>query len=467
MKHKEIIRDVVYSMSCNTNAMVVSVILVIFLPKFLSLTEYGLWQLFLFYFSYVGFLHFGWEDGIYLRYAGTSYHDLDKSMIYGQSVLIFVMQLLIGITIFEFSEIFLSDIPEGFIFQMLSIVIVLANMNNLFSFIFQMTSRIKEYARISALEPLFFMLAVAAILICGWREAHELIWCKVLSLSLVCIIAIYVLRDIWQASLPSLSDVLSEAGTNIAIGSKLMLANIASMLIIGVVRFGISQGWDVVVFGKISLTLSISNFLLVFINAVSVVLLPALRHVDKHRQQELYDAVRPLLTAFMMILLLLYYPLYVVLQFWLPQYIDVLQYMAILFPVCLTESRMALLINTYLKAMRLEKMMLWINIISVIFSAVFTIFCVIFLHDLLACIFSIVIIFAFKAYWAEWNLCHILHRKFWSDIIIELIMISLFILFAWYIGGLYGFLGYVISLTLYMVMSKSQLFSAYHQFAND
>ena len=43
------------------------------LPRYLSLYDYGTWQLFLFYFSYVGFLHFGWEDGIYLRYAGFNY----------------------------------------------------------------------------------------------------------------------------------------------------------------------------------------------------------------------------------------------------------------------------------------------------------------------------------------------------------------------------------------------------------
>ena len=47
-----------------------------------------------------------------------------------------------------------------------------------------------------------------------------------------------------------------------------MFANIASMLIIGVVRFGIERSWDVETFGKVSLTLSASNLMMLFINAV-------------------------------------------------------------------------------------------------------------------------------------------------------------------------------------------------------
>ena len=57
--------------------------MVIIVPKFLSLEDYGLWQLFLFYYSYIGFFHFGWEDGIYLRYAGNSFETLDSKLLQG------------------------------------------------------------------------------------------------------------------------------------------------------------------------------------------------------------------------------------------------------------------------------------------------------------------------------------------------------------------------------------------------
>lgn len=46
--------------------------------------EYGYCQLHLFYSSYVGFLHFGWNDGIYLRYGGKNYIELDKKLFFFQ-----------------------------------------------------------------------------------------------------------------------------------------------------------------------------------------------------------------------------------------------------------------------------------------------------------------------------------------------------------------------------------------------
>lgn len=66
---------------------------------------------------------------------------------------------------------------------------------------------------------------------------------------------------------------------NISVGIKLMFANIASMLIIGIVRFGIERAWDVATLGKVSLTLSILN-MIIFINAVGIIMFPTLRRTN-------------------------------------------------------------------------------------------------------------------------------------------------------------------------------------------
>jgi len=73
-----------------------------------------------------------------------------------------------------------------------------------------------------------------------------------------------------------------ETYTNISVGIKLMISNIASMLIVGVVRFGIERTWDITTFGKVSLTLSISNLLMLFINALGIIMFPVLRRTDKN-----------------------------------------------------------------------------------------------------------------------------------------------------------------------------------------
>ena len=62
----------------NALNLIISVFMVIALPKILTMEDYGYWQLFLFFFSYIGFFQFGWEDGIYLKFVGCKYEELDK-----------------------------------------------------------------------------------------------------------------------------------------------------------------------------------------------------------------------------------------------------------------------------------------------------------------------------------------------------------------------------------------------------
>ncbi len=78
MKIRKILRDFSYSISSNLISLAVSTLVVLIVPKFIGVTEYGYWQLYIFYTNYVGVLHFGWLDGIYLRYGGYHYRDLDR-----------------------------------------------------------------------------------------------------------------------------------------------------------------------------------------------------------------------------------------------------------------------------------------------------------------------------------------------------------------------------------------------------
>ena len=83
--------------------------MVMFVSKLLLVEDYGKWQLFLFYFSYLGFLHFGWEDGIYLRYAGKSYDELSPRVFSRQFLGIIVLQLIMISLALLFAKFFITD----------------------------------------------------------------------------------------------------------------------------------------------------------------------------------------------------------------------------------------------------------------------------------------------------------------------------------------------------------------------
>ena len=84
-----------------------------------------------------------------------------------------------------------------------------------------------------------------------------LYFAKVFSIVSVSLVGAYWCKSLLKLHFYPLKESLKEASINLSVGSKLMFANIASMLIIGIVRYGISIGWDITTFGKISLTLNV------------------------------------------------------------------------------------------------------------------------------------------------------------------------------------------------------------------
>ena len=132
-----------------------------------------------------------------------------------------------------------------------------------------------------------------------------------------------------------------------------MFANIAGLLINGIVRFAIENHWNVETFGKVSTNDNV-EYADGLISAVSVVIYPMLKQTPEERLAQMYKTIRMMLMIPVLGMLLVYYPAKVLLSGWLPQYAESLKYMALLFLMCVYESKV-LLINTYLKALRKEK----------------------------------------------------------------------------------------------------------------
>lgn len=81
-KAKILIKNFSFTLTSNIIAIAISTLVTLVVPKLIGVEEYGYWQLYLFYSSYIGFLQFGWNDGIYLRYGGFEYNKLDKKTLF-------------------------------------------------------------------------------------------------------------------------------------------------------------------------------------------------------------------------------------------------------------------------------------------------------------------------------------------------------------------------------------------------
>ncbi|MHC1684885.1 MAG: hypothetical protein AB6733_18410 [Clostridiaceae bacterium] len=456
-KAMNFVKNFSYTLSSNLISMLVSFLVVLVVPKLIGVQEYGYWQLYLFYSAYVGFLHFGWNDGIYLRYGGKEYSKLDKRLFFSQFYMLTALQLAIAVIIVIISVISLVEANRLFIFKTIAACLLITNVRYMLLYLLQCTNRIKEYARCTIIDKVLYCCLITILLLAGAREYKLMIFADIIGRFVSLIYAMYCCKEIVFCRFTTFYFSFKEAIENINVGIKLMFSNIASMLINGVVRFGIERSWNVETFGKVSLTLSISNLMMLFINAVGIIMFPILRRTDEKKLPSIYVTMRDFLMVILLGTLIIYYPLKMVLAAWLPKYADNLMYMALIFPMCVFEGKMALLINTFLKTLRKEKIMLKINVISLLLSAIITFINTIILKNLNLTIASIVVVLAFRCVLAEGYLSFILKVSLFKDMILEIMMTLIFILTGWFINSLLIVLLYAIAYIIYLYIKRKDI----------
>lgn len=451
------VKNFSYTLSSNFINMIVSALIVFIVPKLFGVEEYGYWQLYLFYSSYVPLLQFGWTDGVHLRYGGARYNELDKRLFFSQFIILMFVQILLGMIIWICSNIFIFDHNKIFIFKMIAIFLIIINVRYLFLQILQATNKFKIYAQIIIMDRLLFVILITLILVFGVRDYELLILVDIIGKFISLLYSIIKCRDIVFLRLSSFYFSLNEIFLNISAGIKIMIASTASMLIIGVIRLGIERTWDVSTFGKVSLTLSISNFIMVFIYAMGKILFPTLRRIEQEKLPNIYSIIKTFLMVILLGVLILYYPINILLSNWLPQYADSLKYMALVFPMIVFEGKMALLINTYLKTLRREKLLLKINLLSLLFSTLISFITIVLVRNLDLVIMSIVIILAFKCILAEILLSRIINVPVYRDIIFEVTMVSIFICAGWYFSSWLSIILYLLAYSMYILVKRQDI----------
>ena len=449
-----LINKLSHALTANMISTFVSFLTTLIVPKFfgVDITQFGYYQIFVFYVGYIGFFHFGWCDGLYLRDGGKDYSELDSGMYSIQFRLLTVIETIIALLLSIYAVCFIENPDYRFIILMIALNIVLVIPQTMLSFILQATNRIKEYAYITITSRIVFGVLLIIIFLVGYKDYKLIVVGYNISYVFSLIISCLACRKIVVAKAAPVSIGISEAFTNISIGIKLMISNIMSLLIIGVTRWGIQMQWDVVTFAKVSFSLSVTNMFLLLINAIGLVLYPMLRRKDEEKLVEIYKRMSDILLIFLFGVLIFYYPIKVILTFWLPQYIESMEYMAILLPVCVYSAKMSMLVTTYMKVFRFEKLIMIVNFCGLIVASMSAVISTFVLQNLTIAILSIILNQMFICVIAEYVLSRKIKIKIGYNILLELSMTISFIFFSWSIGGWIGMLLYLLCYFAYLVI---------------
>ncbi len=416
-------------------SLAVSVVMILYTPRHVGVENYGYWQLYLMLASFVGFFHLGFNDGIYLRQGGKTYEELDRSSIKTQMSIVFAFEYLIGFGMLLYGILSKSDANKSFVWIGVAIYLMLVLPYSLFSYILQACGRVQWYSYSVIFERAVFLIALVVGIRCGLDRFQYLIALDLGSRFLSFAFLLIVCRKIVFAKFAAFRPAMREVFANIGVGIKLMLSNIASSLIIAVGRIMIERAWGIETFGKISLSISLATYLIVFLTALSIVLFPILRTLDRENARKIYHIARTVFMILIAIAMLAYVPMRWVLEKLLPQYADGLQYLAILFPMCLFEARLQLVSVTYLKVYRKENGMLLLNVISLAISAALCSITVFALKSLNWTVIAILVAIAVRSVLFDWYAERVVGVRYTVNGIAEIVLGIVFSATAWYIGG--------------------------------
>lgn len=452
-----ILRNYAFSLTSNAVAFLISTLIVAVVPKIIGNTEYGYFQLYIFYSAYVGFFHLGWCDGIYLRYGGAYYDKLDKRRMSTQFWLLLAFETAVTAVILLVTWLRAPQQDTRFVLVVTALSIIVVIPKTMLSYVLQATNRIREYSLVTVVEKVVYCLLVIGVLALGGRDYKPLILSDIAGKAVSLVLAAVYCRDLVFARWEPFRQTLTETWQNISVGVKLMVANVAGMLILGIVRLAINDHWSIEVFGKVSLSLSVSNLLMVLVGAVGTVLFPLLKRVDDGRLQELYGRLRDSLMVPLFAVLVLFYPLRAILTLWLPRYADSFRYMALLFPVCVFDSKMQMLVNTYMKAMRQEKTLLRVNVVTMVLSLVTTGVTVYVLDSLELAVLSILVLFAVRCTLAESCLARVVQIRIGRDMVLELALVAVFVAVTWFFSGGLACGLYAAAYAGYLLLKKKEV----------
>lgn len=459
-------RNVSYSMAANLTSFLVGVAVILLVPKVIGVEEYGYFQLFLFFIGYVGFFHFGWADGIILRYAGKTWESLSRPRFSGQIHAFLFFEIALWGLFALASWLYFGQGAQLFVLLCTAVGAVLVLANMFLRLILQAANRIKVYAFLVLLERLVYLVCVFSVLFFGARDFRFFIVAYLTAQGATLIGALWFCRDLVLARPETARAVFRESAECIRVGIKLMLANVASILILGIIRLGIERAWGIAVFGKISLLLSSVSILFVFVNAASLALLPALRREEHERFRVLYFPSRITLTWVLLVSFVFAYPASRFVALWLPAYADSLMYLPLVLPVCLFESSVSLLTGTYLKVLRREKDFLIGNTAALLVSTVLLVISIPVLHNLALAVLAMPASLAVRSWFLEKRLAARLEVNVMPVFATEVLASTVFIALSLGIGGFTGSILYAVFLLIAFLISRKTFWKTPLPFAS-
>lgn len=285
------------------------------LPKFLSVESYAAIKTYQLYITYVGVLHFGFNDGMYLKYGGKSFNELNKSDVLNNLSTLRIFQVVVTVICIGVS-VALKDA----VLLMASIVIFPMNLKAYYQSLYQAIGEFGIYSKImnTVTGVTFFINAILVF----FFKTDNYIYYLILYVALNFVIWI-ALEFLFQKKagchIRWMVFDWKELVNQIKAGVLIMLGNFSDSIMTSMDRWFVKIFVGTVAFAQYAFAVSMEHFLSVAVSPLSITLYNYLcKNIPNYKLKKLRGAI----LIFSAFLVCSAFPVVFILEHFMTNYVD-------------------------------------------------------------------------------------------------------------------------------------------------
>lgn len=346
------IKNIISVTISNVSTIVSGVIVGFILPKILPVEDYGWYKTFTLYMTYVGLFSLGIIDGIVLKYGGYNYDEIDRTHFRAYFKWYILVHVFFACVI-NFFAILLNDSHLHVILVIVSVNMIAVNITGYFQQISQITQRFKEYSLRKIIQSILNIIVVgifcSVYIITGNSNYVFYLVIFVVSNVGLSLWYIYTYRGIVFGSAVSLKTAQSEVLGLCKKGFPLLFANLCSTIILTLDRQFVNIFFDTSIYAKYAFAYNMLALVTVATSAMSTVIYPALKRTSKQLMRKNYTLLISVISIIVFGTLLVYFPLCLFVEWFLPKYEESLNVFRIVFPGLALSSPITVIMHNFYK----------------------------------------------------------------------------------------------------------------------
>lgn len=369
-KNKNLI-DIIKVTLSNFATIISSVLVGFILPKILGVTDFGLFKTFTLYITYTGLLSFGFIEGVYLKYGGYSLEELDEKKFRFYSKVVVISQLLFSVicSVITYN---LFSAEYRLIALFVSMYIFCGNINTYYVYISQITKRFDELSFRNVLRAI---MITAVIMILYFLKEYGHFNVSYYHYTVVFML-IYLILDIWymvtyrNITFGKAKYKQNELKSLTLLGLPLLFSNLVSTLLLTVDRQFVNITFDTDTYAVYAFAYNLLSLVTTATSAISTVIYPNLRKVKHSEYKKKYEFYSKAVISFVALSLCIYFPLGIIINWFLPKYHDSIMIFRIIFPGLILSTATQVVMNNFYKVMEKNVSFFVKSVVAIILSIV-------------------------------------------------------------------------------------------------